>query len=695
MSKKACVYLTTSLLATLVFLSPNLYNDFLNWDDPTYVTQNPLIKNLTIEGVVDIFSTKKVLSTYSPLVLLSWSLDYAIFGLNPFIFHLTNLLLHLMVVTLIFYLSFLLSKSIEVAFVTSILFGIHPMHVEAVGWISARKDLLYTLFFIVGLLFYCFYIEKKAAYKKKYYYLGCILFYILSLLSKGTAVIFPLVLFLFDYLKGREYSKQIILEKIPFLILSICFFLLAIDGQASSGAMEDRQFVSFFDSIAVGFYGYLSYFIKSVVPFQLSPYHPYPNDLSEPFPWYFYASAIPVLALFILIVIKAKTSRVLGFCIAFFFVTLIPVIQVLPFGTAVISERYTYLPYFGLFFLLGVGFVHLITENPNFKKTIITVGCGYIVSLGVITFQYSSTFKNTETFWTKVMTQYPQDFLSYMNMTNYKISKGRYGEALKDANKAISLKPESYILYFNRGFVFEAMGELNKAIVEYSKSIKMYPKFYSNYANRGILYFKRKRYNLAIRDFTNSIKLSPKNPGGYYNRAMVYQRIGELNKALLDINQLIALNFDLRNTLYSRARVYAHLDMLDKSILDLTKVIKLRPKYISAFMDRGNIFIEKRNFLGALQDFEEIIRIDHNVVDAHINKGLVLMNMNKFEEALFSFNEAQSLTPNNHLIYFNRGILYKKLNNFKLAFSNFETCSELAPDFEPAKIEKEKMKLLF
>ncbi|MDY8135853.1 tetratricopeptide repeat protein [Aquimarina sp. 2201CG5-10] len=695
MFRKPFFWLVISLIVTFAFVSPNLSNDFLNWDDPAYVTQNELIKDFSIDGIVSIFSTKEVVSTYSPLVLLSWSFDYAISELDPLIFHLFNIIYHLCSVALVFYLVLLLTKRFEIAFIASVLFGIHPMHIEAVSWISARKDLLYTIFFLLSLIVYHFYTEKESKYPKWYYYIGCLLLYVLSLLSKGTAVILPLVLFLFDYLKRREHIKVILLEKLPFFLLSIWFVYISIDNQVTGGAMEDRKFISAIDSLSVGFYGYLTYLIKAILPFHLSPYHPYPNELGAPMPWYFYASAIPILALFIYTIIKVRVYRFLFFGISFFFITLIPVIQVLPFGSAVTADRYTYLPYFGLFFLLGKGIVHLIEKKTNLKKSIYLLLSVYLIFLGVITFQYSKTFKNTENLWSRVIELYPNDFLAYMNITNHKISQKDYKEALVYADKAINLKSNSYILYYNRGFVYETMGKNSLAIQDYSTSIQMFSKFYSAHANRGILYYRNKQYDLAIKDFKKSIEIAPKKPGGYYNLTMVYQQIGLFDKALQNVNQLIFLHFDLPKSLLTRGKILTNLNDPDKAIMDFTRAIELQPALLEAYLKRGNVYIGKGKFEMALNDFEKVIKIDANQVDAHINSGLILMNLARFKEALQSFEIALKLDQNNHLIYYNRGVLHHISGNHKAALSDFNYCIKIAPEFSPAIRDKQKLMNLF
>lgn len=694
MHRRHFLWLTISLVVTFLCLSINLKNDFLNWDDPAYILYNPLVKDFSFNGIKNIFITKEVVSTYSPLVLLSWSMDYAISGLHPFTFHLFNIIFHLGIVALVFYLSWQLSKRIEVAFIVSILFGIHPMHVEAVSWISARKDLLYTLFFITGLIFYNFYTEKETKYSKTYYYIGCLVVYLLSLLSKGTAVIFPLVLFLFDYLKNRKSIKNILLEKIPFFILSTLFLFIAVDGQSSGGAMEDVTHVSVFDSLSVGFYGYLTYLIKSIIPFNLSVYHPYPNELGVSYPWYFYASAIPVIALFLLTILKAKKHKFLGFGIVFFFITLIPVIQVLPFGSAVTADRYTYLPYFGLFFLFGLGFIKVLDHQKKLRKPITIIAIVYLIVLGGISFQYVKTFRNGETMWSNIIKHYPDDFLAYMNRGNYRITQGQYEKAIEDLDKGIYLNPKYYPLPYNRAMAYKGLEKNKQAIQDYALSISLAPNNSSSFLNRGMIYNDIGDHDKAIADFNKVIQLNPDGYKGYYNRAISHKRKGQYKEAIRDFSKVISLQQIVPLSLYNRGELFLILGQKENAFSDFNTLIRIDPNIANAYTKRGLLYLEAKNYDLAEKDFRVAINLDKTQMDAYINLGVILMNTSRFNDAIKNFNIAQKLNPNHYLVYYNRGLLHQLIGNYTIAIEEFDTALRINPDFTLAKNNKEKTMLL-
>jgi 4-amino-4-deoxy-L-arabinose transferase-like glycosyltransferase len=209
-------------LVTVISFSPVFFNGFVEWDDWHYITHNALIKSLSFNNFW-IWFTRPLRGLYQPLIQFSFALNYAIDGLNPTIFHTTNLLIHTANSVLVFYFIMKLSKNRFVAILSAILFAVHPLHVESVAWATERKDTLYAFFFLAGLIYYQRYTRENTQklYNLTFLMLG------LSLLSKGSAVVFPVVLVLIDFVQKRKwYSQKILLEKAPFFILAVFYGLL-------------------------------------------------------------------------------------------------------------------------------------------------------------------------------------------------------------------------------------------------------------------------------------------------------------------------------------------------------------------------------------------------------------------------------------------------------------------------------------
>src|SRR3989339_423851 len=208
------------LIVTFISYHSSIKNDFVNWDDNLYITGTNKIRELSLKSIVNFFT--------------SFDIEYKFFKLNPHAYHLTNLILHLINCLLVFWLIVLLSKKASVSFIVALLFGIHPLHVESVAWISERKDVLYALFYLGSIISYIYYLKGETLHfiqgdskkqndgGKKYYYYSIFLF-LLSLLSKSMAVTLPFVLILTDYLNNKKINKNTLKEKIPFFILSIVF----------------------------------------------------------------------------------------------------------------------------------------------------------------------------------------------------------------------------------------------------------------------------------------------------------------------------------------------------------------------------------------------------------------------------------------------------------------------------------------
>jgi tetratricopeptide (TPR) repeat protein len=685
MSKKHTLLISV-LVLTFVVLSPTLQNGWTNLDDPIYILENPLIRVLSWDGISNMFTTFHVNGSYNPLVLLSWAIDYALSSYSPATYHITNLILHLIVTGLIFQLTLLLSKDRWVAFGTSLLFGIHPMHVEAVAWITARKDLLYTLFYVAGLIVYFLYLKQHD--RKKWYYLFfCFILFAGALFSKGSAITFPLILWAIDYVLKRKGLQTILLEKIPFLALSVVFTVVAIKAQALGEALQFRAFYSVFDSMSVGFYGYFDYLIKLIVPYRLSALHPYPTPSGTPVPLYFTAAAIPVLAIAGYCFYWIKTKRVLVFGFGFFFITLIPVIQVLSFAVSVTADRFTYLPYFGLFFLMSSGVVWLINKKSTYKKIILGIAAVFVVCLSVVTFRYSKLWENSETVWTRVIKHYPNYFVSYVNRAAFKIDHGDYTRALEDCRKAITLKPDYYLAFYNLGYIYQELGDIKSALDNYTKAITLKENASEAYQNRGILYVNLGRYEEAMTDFNKAILMNPKDPMALLNRASLWRDMKRYEQVVVDATKIIALDTTLLKAYYLRGLSYGKINETKKAISDLDRACLDPTLRSNALKERGVVYIKSKAFIDGLTDFENSLKLNPNQADLYLLKANVHWIQHDVDATLYCLDRAERLTPNTPDIYYLRSRVYQEKGAYQTALKILEKGMTLLPDSELLKTE--------
>jgi hypothetical protein len=294
---KHVIWLAMVMIITFMVLFPVNRNEFTNWDDGGYVTQNKYVKDLTVNNI-KIFFSEYFVSNYHPVTMLSLAFDYRLGGGNAWMFHITSLILHLIVIVLVFWFTYLLFSKFEIALITAALFGVHTLHVEPVAWISDRKDLLCTVFFLSSMIGYLKY--TKATSVKLY--IITLLFFIVSALSKATAVSLSVTLIATDYLLKRRLTDiKVIAEKIPFFLVSIAVGIIAVKAQKSSASIADSSVFAIYERILFACYGLTQYFVKLILPLNLSAIYPFPVRLNGSIPASFWFYPVPVLVVIALL----------------------------------------------------------------------------------------------------------------------------------------------------------------------------------------------------------------------------------------------------------------------------------------------------------------------------------------------------------------------------------------------------------
>lgn len=567
LSKKYPVALWGVLAAVFVVFLPALSNDFVNWDDPKYVINNVIIKDLSGKGLKNIF-TAFYGGNYHPLTALSNAIEFKLFGLKAAPFHFFNLVFHLLNTFLVFRLIRLLCNDVRVALLVSLLFGIHPMHVESVAWISERKDVLYTLFYLLATIKYIEFRQQEKMQVREYaIVLGL---FLCSLMSKSAAVVFPLTLLLVDYFMGRKISVAFVVDKIPFFILSLIFGLVALRSQKEDGAMTDLDvFFTSVDRIFLISYSFVFYIIKLVLPFKLSAFHAYPDKVADMLPWYYYTAPL-VLLLLAFITLKVKRFRkelVFGFL--FFVVNVILVIQLVPVGQAIVSERYSYMPYIGLFFIVAIALFYWWDMFPSSKTIIQYGGIGFLLLFGAITFGRTKVWKDGITLWNDVVAQYPKVAFAHYNLGNAYKNVSDFKSAIKAYSGAVKADSTYNMAYFNRAHAYSDILQHQQAIDDYSMAIKLKADNQEAYYNRAVSEAALKLYDAAIADYTVSLQLKP-------NDATVY---------------------------YSRGNMKAFKGNFEEAIPDYTKAIEFDPKMADAYNNRGNCKLNLLRMPEACEDW--------------------------------------------------------------------------------------------
>ena len=617
------------IIATAACYQPALDNEFTNWDDHKYVHENLMLGSdywkrvgWTTMEAIDTIAKTPVAANHHPVTMLSLAWNYNNFqpilengkiDLQPKPFIITNISLHIVVAFLIFILIYLLTQgSLLIAFVSAFLFAIHPMHVESVAWIAARKDPLYTFFFIGAIIaFLGTYVNKRKWIwesgknsKWLWYFLALVLF-AFSCGAKPAAVVLPLVLMSVDYYVGRIDSvKSFIMsgiEKIPFFAISIYDGLLTKNIQEDFGAIGETEIYDIGQKILFASSSLIRYVAKFFAPYELSTFYAYP-PISN-IPTFFKIAPFIVIPFLILFFYLFRKNKHLIFGMLFFIINLILVLQFLSVGNAIMSERYTYVPYIGLAFIVG----YLIDRAWKVKKfraifypAIVVLALGSVAFVAAARTQ-SDVWQNSGSLWTQVVDRNPRDFTA------------RYNRGLHFSKVASSTKDEN-----ERKRLFEI------ALSDYELAVKIRPNSYRAHVNRGTVYRSLDKVDKAIRDFTKAISINKSeasptsNPDwrlGYANRASVFYLKGRYLEAIEDLQFLYDNTGDTKvllnianNRLYAarQTRDSGKLDrgkkMYEQSIAEYTQILLVQPKNGEAVYNRSVAYGDLGRKKKALED---------------------------------------------------------------------------------------------
>lgn len=558
---------------TYFAFSPALDNDFVSWDDQFYVTANPLITQPSLETFQGLPS-KIVSLNYHPITMMSLWANASLSGTDsarPFIY--TNLIIHLLSTAVLFFLILKLSnQNWMAAFVTSSIFALNPMHVESVIWVSERKDVLYSFFFLSSLLTYCKYLDRS----NTRWLIASGFLFILSCLSKAMAVSLVPCLILIDYLSHRDFKSPLLyLEKLPFLLIGILTGLVAIDVQSGgdfygllstaeqSNAMQSTLGLK--DRLLNAAYANYYYLKNFIFPSGFSAFHPF-SAVDTISPAITGSIGLGFITLLLLSFIQHWRHIVFG--LSFYLCTIALVLQFIPVGSAVVAERYTYLPYIGLAYCLGTVFHSMVKNRNGWIPYLITPIL--LIAFTIQTRTQSDIWQDHTTLFSQVAEKYPEDAYAReylasgywqngdINSAIYHISyainelglikssafellanshadKGEIKEAIAFYNEAIRLDNQNATARYHRGLV---LLEINptKAIEDFNFCENSGNTYVETliFSPRGRAHGMLKNYQQAISDFDMAISLYPNDINSYLDRAVTYEYMGLLEHAKED-----------------------------------------------------------------------------------------------------------------------------------------------------------------
>jgi tetratricopeptide (TPR) repeat protein len=676
------LFVVIIIFITALSFSTAINNEFTSWDDNYYVVGNRYIKDFSKEGITKLWTERTGLGG-TRLTLTSFMIDYKLWGLNPKLYHAENVLWHILNSVLLFFLITRLIKKKNIAFVTAILFAVHPMHVESVAWIAERKDVLYTFFLLGCFHAYISYIKANKPLKKGLYWLAFTLSFYLSWHAKFTAVVIPPLLFLIDYILQRRFTIWLIIEKLPILaftaseVYRIAFGSFArMDFQGKKLVVSGHQTYrySFFEKSLLASYALMFYLIRFILPVKLSAIIPYPVKSEGMLPIEYYLAAGFVIVLLIGITIflfrlkKNRREYIFGFL--FFLISISIFLHFVSIkGVVVVADRYTYVPYIGLSFMLGLFLNNL--ESGRLKQVLWSVFMILVVVLSVSTFQRNKVWKNDITLYSNVLKNNPDVIEALNNRGNAYNYRGNVELAIEDFNRGIEIQPNYKSFYTNRAQSYFQLDSFKLALKDLDKATRLDPGYLDAYLNKGQVFVAMEDYDQAVRVYTKAINMAPYRALIYLSRANAYHKLNRSEEALADFEKAIEVHPRSHKAYYELGRWYSQNNDFQQALINLEKARDLNPFVPETYNELGHTHNQAQNYESAKENLDKAIEISPYLAMAYNNRGISNFHLNEVDAALLDFNKAIKIDSVFAEAYSNRGNLHAFSGEFEQALDDY------------------------
>lgn len=661
--------------------------DFINLDDNLYIFNNPVVlSGINKESVTWAF-TQFHAANWHPVTWLSHLIDVEIFGRNPGGHHATNVLIHLINSILAFTVFKKMTGSFWKSAIVAALFAVHPAHVESVAWVAERKDVLSTMFWLLVMLVYLKYAEKRMEEKGRrgekegtvfesadeqtfnssrddaenfetnteekaekdqikeeekisssplllvssspFLFLALTVFFALGLMAKPMLVTLPCVLLLMDYwalerLKSLRDLPFLILEKIPLFILTAISSYITFLAQRSAGSVESLDYLPLETRLLNAMLSYAKYTGMLFYPVNLGVWYPYDRNFPA---WQLALAAVFMIAVTALCLRQIKRRKYLLMGWLWFLGTLVPVIGLVQVGSQPLADRYTYVPYFGLFIMLVWGAGDLFERFKFDKRAFYSVFGIFIIVLSALAYKQTTYWRNNEILYKHTLAVTKKNYLIAHNLCHHLTLEDRMDEAEVFCRQAIDDKPD----------------------------------YFEVYNTLGILQLKRKEFAESEASFKKTLELAPQYSAAYSNLALAQIMLGKPEEAEKNLETAANLPSSIAPEIFA-----------------------------SALNDLAAAYAKKDNYEKTAEHLRRLLYLKPNDTDARIKLTLALMTLKRYDDALAQTNELLKQSPNAPETFNLQGIILLQANRKTEAAAAFEKALQLKPNYEEAKQNLEK-----
>jgi tetratricopeptide (TPR) repeat protein len=636
---------------------PALTATALCFDDADYLTENPLVQRpgwaSAWRFTSEVWQPPTVHGYYQPLNMISLMLDYGMGGRaeNPRIFHTTSLALHVANVSLLAILLWMLFGGAMAATIAAIIFGVHPLTVEPIPWISERKTLLAAFFATLCLISYVRFTKTRSRLS----FASTTLMLLLALLSKPTVTPLPLVMLMIDWWPLQRLSWKAVCEKSAWFVLAVMSGIVTFVSQTRT-----------YDTLVPGEYplsriplllchNLAFYLQKFVWPAGLTPHYPYPDPLSPSNPVVLRYLLVSI-ALAMFIVASLKWTKAVAACALIFLIAISPTLQIIGFSNVPASDKFAYWPALGLMMILAWVLTIILARRRLGIKTVMiwSLLCAVVVA-GVRTTRKQLAYWATSSTLFGRMTQLaPQSYLTWLGLGNAAIEEGGFDEAIKHLGVALSLEPHAADVHIRLGFAFLKTGDPTQATEHFEEALKINPKSAVALNNLATCHQEAGQLDVAVEQLQAAIRIRPEYSLARRNLAILLHKVSRVAESLQEFRDGLALNPDDTTLRYDYAVILAQSNPA-AAISEYEVIVKLEPRHRKALNNLAVLLAQKGRHDDAEARLRGLLEAYPDDVQALNNLGVTLQVQGKLTEARTLLEKAVRLQPDYLDARFNLG----------------------------------------
>jgi tetratricopeptide (TPR) repeat protein len=636
---------------------------FLNVDDNEYVTENPQVQAGLTPRSLWWALTAFHSHNWHPLTWMSLQLDRQLYGDKPLGFHVTNVLLHTANAVLLLFALHSLTGAVRRSAVVAAFFAVHPLHVESVAWVAERKDVLSTLFWMLTLYAYSAYAARPGWRR----YLLTLALFSLGLMAKPMLVTLPCVLLLLDYwpLGRLHVGWGLVKEKLPFFALVVGCSLLTFGAQRD--IMQSLDILPLPYRLANVPLAYLTYIGMMFWPMRLAIYYPHPGpNISFALAA---AAAGLLLALTALALWHARRRPYVTVGWLWYLGTLVPVIGLVQVGRQAHADRYTYIPYIGLFIVLAWGSYDFLGRLRLARLAAVPVVAGLVVACLWLTWQQLPVWENSTKLWQHALAVCPSG-IAHEGIAKALEKEGRIDEARRAYAEAIRYDPTA-VAYSSVGIFLAKYGWLDDALEHFAQSLALYRDQPAAHSNMGLLLLEQGKLDEAQRHLTEAVRLNPNFVSGHCYLGLVLERQGKLDEAQRHLTEALRLDPNFADGHYYLGLFLERQGKFREAEAELLRALRQKPKSANARYHLGAAFAGQGRFRDAAECFAFALQSAPNHVEAHTSLGAMLARAGRIKESQDHFRAALSRDPKNGRAHFNLGLALELDGEFAEARRQF------------------------